>query len=498
MTKVFRRTSPAFRQANNPAPSLAALAPLLPTRREPSADFHVILGNDNPNNVCMVTGKRLHPNLRAWVGDGGTAWTVAPTISLPNGGAAYAVLTPSTIWTTTLTAGGSGYSTAPTITCSGGTLAPGGRYPRYSCIVGGGAVTAISTLEPGTGILAAPTLTFSGPGTGAAANCAITSGVRVITVTNGGSGYTGAPTVTLTGGVTGTNLVARAIAILTGGVVTAVVLLDTGYGYTSAPAVAFSGGGGTGAAATATIGSNLLRAIVVTDAGAQSVAPAVTITGGDGTGATAGSTLATGYTRTANSLIIPAGGTTDVNAQNGLTLPLMDDGEFTLFVLMKKTNAATGQVVMGSGTNAGNVTGGFEVKYLSSAYQVLDYNLQLTAAGLTVPGANGDYIMFVYSVTPVAGESVQPSSAVLQSNKFYTRAGNSAAVSALTGERKAVTRPRQLGVGNCYQNNVTYRTSGEVAEVIAFRRGLSTAEIDAVFARSAARMANRGITIVNA
>ena len=73
----------------------------------------------------------------------------------------------------------------------------------------------------------------------------------VLTVTNGGSGYTSAPIVTFSGGG---GQAADAIAIISGGAVTALVIISRGWGYTSAPSIALSGGGGTGAAATATIG----------------------------------------------------------------------------------------------------------------------------------------------------------------------------------------------------------------------------------------------------
>lgn len=54
----------------------------------------------------------------------------------------------------------------------------------------------------GTGYTSAPTVSFTGGGgTGAAATAVLTSGVVTgITVTNAGSGYTSAPTVAFSGG----------------------------------------------------------------------------------------------------------------------------------------------------------------------------------------------------------------------------------------------------------------------------------------------------------
>lgn len=69
-------------------------------------------------------------------------------------------------------------------------------------------------------------------------------------ITNGGSGYTGTPTIAFSGGG-GTG--AAATAIVVSNVVTGIQLTNGGSGYTSAPTLAFSGGSGTGAAATAVI-----------------------------------------------------------------------------------------------------------------------------------------------------------------------------------------------------------------------------------------------------
>ena len=75
--------------------------------------------------------------------------------------------------------------------------------------------------------------------------------VGVLTLTAGGSGYTATPLVSFSGGG---GQGAAAIAVVTGGAVTQLILLGRGWGYTSNPTVAITGGGGSGATATATIG----------------------------------------------------------------------------------------------------------------------------------------------------------------------------------------------------------------------------------------------------
>ena len=78
--------------------------------------------------------------------------------------------------------------------------------------------------------------------------------VKDITVTNGGSGYTSAPVVTIdspTG--PGVAVPAQATATVENGKVTVVTVRSAGSQYESVPSVSFSGGGGSNAAATATI-----------------------------------------------------------------------------------------------------------------------------------------------------------------------------------------------------------------------------------------------------
>ena len=81
-----------------------------------------------------------------------------------------------------------------------------------------------------------------------------TTGVTSITLTAGGSGFTDYPNVTIAGNGTG----ASAYCLISNGVVTDVFLLSPGTGYTGSVTVTISGGGGTGATATATLGTVLV------------------------------------------------------------------------------------------------------------------------------------------------------------------------------------------------------------------------------------------------
>jgi hypothetical protein len=90
-------------------------------------------------------------------------------------------------------------------------------------------------------------------------------------------------------------LLSIGLANTTSGVVSSVAVTAAGTNYTAPPTVGFSGGGGSGAAATASLNPTTVASIGVTTPGTgYSTAPTVTLTGGGGTGATATATVAAG------------------------------------------------------------------------------------------------------------------------------------------------------------------------------------------------------------
>lgn len=503
--RIYRRTRSAFRFHNNPPAAVASAVQRTPAKMEPGCRNHWIFGSDNPNSTCMRTGKRAHANLRGYMKDAGSGYTTAPVATLPNGAVGECMLLPTTgVWSFTIGSGGTGYPTASqcTVDVSGGTYAPGGKAPRFKVIsVSAGVVVSVSMLDPGSGILTMPTVTIVGAGgSGGFINVVQVQGVRRIIVDTPGTNFTGAPTVNVSGGVAGTNLPARAFAVLSGNTVAAIYLWDTGYGYNAVPSVTVTGGGGSGCTAHAEIGTLLVRALVLKEPGSQGTGFDAVLTGGNGTGALASALMSNGvYSLTTNSIICPAGGTTDVNGQHGLVLPMMDEGEFTLSVVVKITNAATSQVVFGTATNAGNTRGGMEVRYTSaSQYQFQDFNLQLTLATLPMPAGatNGTWVQIIYRVKPVAGAFVKPSAANVQSYQMAIRAGLASAIAIASGERKLVTQPRMIVIGNGYEHSVTFRASVEFAEAILWDRYLSDDEATAVRVRRKAVLADRSVTLV--
>lgn len=91
--------------------------------------------------------------------------------------------------------------------------------------------------------------------TGAAVVDPSTGAVDTVTVGAGGSGYTAAPTVTFSAPTVPGGRVAKGTAVLTADAVTSITITDAGAGYTDAPTVTLTGGAGTGATATAALGT---------------------------------------------------------------------------------------------------------------------------------------------------------------------------------------------------------------------------------------------------
>jgi phage tail sheath protein FI len=187
-----------------------------------------------------------------------------------------------------------------------------------------GLIKSVTVLTGGTGYTSAPTVTINDTtGHGAAATASINSTGQVIgiSITKRGYGYTN-PSITLTGAgsgatfsiVTETSIqeeggtAPSAYAVLSGGGITGITLGNNGTGYTSAPTVSIipaAGDQGTGASATAVLSGGPIQTITLTSGGANYVSPVVNITGGGGTGAVAHAVVSSGVI---TSIVVDAGG----------------------------------------------------------------------------------------------------------------------------------------------------------------------------------------------
>ena len=204
-----------------------------------------------------------------WVWDGTSlfgAGTIAPQISVINGGRLY--------------------TSAPTVTCySSGALSG----VTFTSTISNGAVATITPTAAGSGALLNDhvQLIISGGGsdTQARAHGTITSssgGVAQINVTNGGSLYSADVHVTFSGG--GGSGAQAVVSLATNGVIQNVTVTSPGSGYTSAPTIAFPATTGSGATAVAYVVRGQLTAITLDSGGSgYTGAPNVTITAPDDT-----------------------------------------------------------------------------------------------------------------------------------------------------------------------------------------------------------------------
>lgn len=135
-----------------------------------------------------------------------------------------------------LTGSGSRYGTTPpTVSFSGG----GGSGASAVATVSGGFVTGITLTDGGSGYTSTPTITISAPPVGTQATATVTASnvtaggalTGTITPTVAGSGYISAPVVTVSGGAPGTG--GTATAVIEDGAVKSITL-SGGTGYTAA------------------------------------------------------------------------------------------------------------------------------------------------------------------------------------------------------------------------------------------------------------------------
>jgi hypothetical protein len=209
----------------------------------------------NPTNGTTFTSYFRKAGGAAWTDCGNVLVTVTPGKRLLS---------------ITVVNGGSGYTSAPAITFTGGA---GSTNPTSTATLGFPIATITKTAQ-GSGYTTVPTISFTGGGTygtgGAATDTITTSSsttysVASITITAGGAGYTSFPTVTLTSSDGGTGAAAAVTALnqstTTTYPVASVTISNGGIGYdiNNPPTVTFSAPpSGTTATGTVTVNSENL------------------------------------------------------------------------------------------------------------------------------------------------------------------------------------------------------------------------------------------------
>jgi hypothetical protein len=228
----------------------------------------------------------------------GSGYTSTPTISITggagSGATAVAQLGSGIVSSISITEPGTGYTATPTVTISGGQIANltinnvartsnvatinvasihslsvgdkvtinvttntslNASNTAVTSVVNTTAFSYVSTGANITAVSDTGTVSFP-PATGVVGFTSFANSTVGAVLTGTGTGYTSTPTVTITaapGG--GTNAVAT--AIVTGGIVSQIIVTNPGLGYTSTPTISISGGGAiTNATAKAVLTTN--------------------------------------------------------------------------------------------------------------------------------------------------------------------------------------------------------------------------------------------------
>ena len=219
-------------------------------------------------------------------------------------------------------------------------------------ISNGGTVTAITITANGANYTTPPTVAITAPttagGVQATATCVLLT-LAVVTVNAGGTGYTVNDVLTLSAG-TFTVAATYTVTAVSGGVVTAVSASSRG-AYTVTPTTPAATTGGTGTGATLTPLWGVSPTLTITNAGSGYVEqPTITFSGGGGSAAAAYATVG------GTAKITGIGAQTDFYTPSGAILSTLDGGLAATGAYLQLTNSsATNSInrVIGSGTNLG-------------------------------------------------------------------------------------------------------------------------------------------------
>ena len=165
-------------------------------------------------------------------------------------------------------------------------------------ISNGGTVTAITRTATGSNYTSVPSAAFSAPTTAGGVQATVSpnlsNNVGTATITNGGTGYTVGDTLTLVGG-TFTAASTLTVSAVSGGVITGITTAIGGV-YSVVPTNPMSVTGGTGSGATFTLTNwGLSATFTITNAGSGYVEqPTVSFSGGGGSGAAAYASVGAG------------------------------------------------------------------------------------------------------------------------------------------------------------------------------------------------------------
>jgi hypothetical protein len=188
-------------------------------------------------------------------------------------------------------------------------------------ISNGGTVTAITRTATGSGYTSIPTIAVSAPTTAGGVQAVVTQAsmaVGAVAINNGGTGYTVGNTLTVTGGTGGNCTIT--VSTVSSGVITGITFATTSP-YTVLPTNPVSVTGGSGSSATFNLTYGISSVFTISNAGSGYIEqPTVTFSGGGGSGAAAYATV--GGTTIVRSL----GNNLTINNPSGTSFAVSDAG----------------------------------------------------------------------------------------------------------------------------------------------------------------------------
>jgi hypothetical protein len=225
-------------------------------------------------------------------------------------------------------------------------LAPGSSGVNIS---NGGTVTAITRTAGGGGYTSTPTVVISAPTTAGGVQATATSTISTTgtpTIVSGGTGYTVNDVLTIVGGTPVSVAATMTVTAVSGGVITAASYTNFAQ-YTVAPTGTISVTGGTGSSATFNISFAVTTAFTITNAGSGYVEqPTVTFSGGGGSGAAAYATV--GSVPTLKTL----GGALDVYTPGGMQVRVFDKANAINSLRLNGNASGAGADIMARGGDA--------------------------------------------------------------------------------------------------------------------------------------------------
>lgn len=168
----------------------------------------------------------------------------------------------------------------------------------------------------------------------------------------------------------------------------------------------------------------------------------------------------------------------------GLTMETNESTDQTFCAVVRVSNLATNKNVILGTAQTGPSAGSMLHTQADGKFNYFGYRASgSTAIEITPPSPN-DKWWFVAAIESSVGSVLNAT--------LYVGGVSSTAVVAATA--KAVSS-NKMAIGNGYFPDATYDDDIDIAEAILFSDVLTIAELDAVYERSKARLAARGITV---